>query len=709
VRIFVDGSELQLERGEILEHRRVLDMRQGIVWREWRHRDPAGRVTMIRGLRLASLADRHLLFQSITVTPENYSGRLRLETIIPEQGTEHARPPRGEAISVKRRQSATAPAILVRRTVASSVTVAMALLSRLRAEGSGVIPPVEPAREGGYSERWEWEAELGRTYRLDRFASVYTSHDGEHPAAMAGRHAADALHQGAEKIVAAHVRAWESAWQTADVAVVGDANAQRALRFACYHLISVANPDEGRTSIGARMLTGLAYRGHIFWDTEIFLLPFYAFTHPEVARSQLLYRYRTLPMAREKARAMGYRGALYPWESADTGAEATPPYAVEPTGDVIPILTGEQEHHISADIAYAVWQYWQISGDDRFLLEAGAEIIIETARFWASRGRFEADGRYHIRTVIGPDEYHEGVDDNAYTNVMAQWNLERGVEVARLLAERWPQHWRELAMRLNVTAEELDQWSRIARAMYTGFDPETGLFEQFQGYFDLEEIDLAAYEPRTVPMDVLLGRERTQRSKVVKQADVVLLIALLWDRFSPLVREANFRYYEPRCGHGSSLSPAVHALVAARLGDITLAERYFRQTMAIDLSNILGNAAGGVHAAALGGLWQATVFGFAGICYSSGRLSIDPHLPRRWRRLTVPLRCRDQTVQVVLEREPASIEIRTTGKGALTVLIPGGPETEITSEGQYMTGWTGDRWGPWERKAISADDALTNG
>jgi trehalose/maltose hydrolase-like predicted phosphorylase len=232
----------------------------------------------------------------------------------------------------------------------------------------------------------------------------------------------------------------------------------------------------------------------------------------------------------------------------------TPPFGIAPDGQLIRVLTGEQEQHISADVAFGVWNYWQATGDNRFLVEAGAEILIETARFWESRAEREEDGCYHIRRIIGPDEYHETVDDNAYTNGLAQWNLEVAAEIANLVAERWPGPWQALSRRLGIEAEESRRWQQVARDFYTGFDKQTGLFEQFRGYFGLEEIDLAAFAPRTAPMDVLLGRERIQRSKIIKQPDVVMLIYLLWERMPPEVRRANFEYYEPRCGHGSSLS-----------------------------------------------------------------------------------------------------------------------------------------------------------
>jgi kojibiose phosphorylase len=434
-------------------------------------------------------------------------------------------------------------------------------------------------------------------------------------------------------------------------------------------------------------LTGENYKGHVFWDTEIFLLPFYILTHPPTARALLMYRYHTLPAAREKASTLGYRGALFAWESADDGRETTPSAVVTPDGTVVRVLSGKQEHHISADVAYAVWHYWQMSGDDEFFLTAGAELLVETARFWASRTDVGPDGQYHIAQVIGPDEYHEGVDDNAYTNVMAQWNLERAAEIARLLEERWPARWREFHERVQLAPTEPEQWLTIAHNMYTGFDSRTGLFEQFRGYFELESIDLRAYEPRTAPMDVLLGRERVQRSQVIKQADVVMLLALLWDRFPAQLREVNFRYYEPRTSHGSSLSPPVHALVAARLGDTRLAEHYFREAASIDLADNMGNAAGGVHMATLGGLWQAVVLGFAGMRPRPDGLIFDPHVPESWQCLRFSVRLRGPELTVTLKGEPRTLEVHMTGPEGMTVAVEGGQPVTLVPDQSYSIQW----------------------
>ena len=696
---FVDGQPFEPGRGEILEHRRILDMRHGLFWREWRHRDPEGRIFRLRALRLASMADRHALVHSVAFTPENFAGRITLETRIeppprhetlpgvravrvqpkargpaetphghqaapaeapaadavadrasPPDPPADAQAPTNEAAKPEGpRNRAPAPIALTLHTPTTGTTVAFASTATLRPEGSARSVQEHPGDDGRLIQRIHVEVEIGGIYRLDRYVSVFTSRDTGRPAEAAARHLATLRRRGADALIADHVAAWKERWHAADVEIDGDEGAQRAIRFACYHLIAAANPEDERVSVPARALTGPSYSGHVFWDTEIYMLPFYIHTHPETARALLMYRWHTLPAAREKARAHGYRGAFYAWESAADGAEATPRRVLAPDGQIVTIRTGDLETHISADVAFGVWRYWRATGDDAFVLDAGAEILLETARFWASRGRFEDDGRFHIRNVIGPDEYHEDVDDNAYTNGMAAWNLQCAAHTAALLARRWPGRWDELRRKIHLEPDEPAEWRRMAAAMYLPIDPRTGLIEQFQGFFDLEEVDLAEFEPRTAPIDVILGRERTRRSQVLKQPDVLMLIALLWDRFPARVREANFRYYDQRTAHGSSLSPSIHALLAARLGDLATAERYFRQSAEIDLADNMGNAAGGVHAAALGGLWQAVVFGFAGTRFVGSRPSFDPHLPAGWRALRFRVRWRGVTYRVAIE------------------------------------------------------------
>ena len=335
------------------------------------------------------------------------------------------------------------------------------------------------------------------------------------------------------------------------------------------------------------------------------------------------------------------------------------------------MLCGTQEQHITADVAYAVWQYWQATGDDRFMTDAGAEILLETARFWASRAIPEADGKCHIRGVIGPDEYHENIDDSAYTNVMARWNIRQGIEMAAALRDRWPDRWAGLSQQLGLDDAELRQWAKVADTLFTGFNSDRGLFEQFAGFFDLAEVDLARYADRTMPIDVVLGREQTQRSQVVKQADIVALLALLPEECDAAARLANFRFYEQRCGHGSSLSRGMHALVAARLGEMELATRYFHETAATDLADTTGGSAGGVRIAALGGLWQAALFGFGGLSLRADALGVDPRLPPGWRKFSFRIHWRGRVVTFLIDQDADELSATLTAGASMPLVVSG--------------------------------------
>jgi kojibiose phosphorylase len=693
IRVSVDGNPFDMSEGEVLEHRRTLDLKQGILWREWRHRDLNGRITRLLTLRLASLVDRHVLLQSLLFTAENYSARLHLECSIELGSLLDPEVPQ----DWKTPQDAERPMVfpVSTRVPGRQIKVAFAIASQLLNE-SGEDSDGEreiTINDACVSEKFCTAVGLGAQCQLHRAVSIYTSRDVQEPGQAAVIEATNVMPTRVEAAVSAHASEWRGRWESADVQIQGDDSLQRALRFALYHLISAANPEDSRVSIGARALTGEAYKGHVFWDTEIYMVPFFMYTHPASARALLTYRYHTLEAAREKARSFGFRGAMYPWESADTGEETTPKAVITPTGEVIEVRNGEMEVHISGDVAYAVWQYWSVTGDDAFLLDNGAEIILETARFWASRGNMEADGAFHIRHVIGPDEYHEDVDDSAYTNLLAAWNLRRGAQVASLLKTRWLDRWRDLVVRLKISEDELAHWLSLADAMFISFDQRTLLFEQFTGYYKKDHVDLQQYEPRSAAMDIILGHERIQQTDVIKQADVVLAVYLLWDDLPADVRATNFRYYEPRTGHGSSLSPSIHALVAARLGDMALAERYLRQSAQIDLGNTMGNAAGGVHAAALGGLWQAIVFGFAGLRQRPDGIYLAPNLPPNWHQLSFPMQWRNNRLQVSVL--PNKIRVAVKGAHPIRLGLANGAEVTAVPDREYSTVRDQQGWSAW--------------
>ena len=655
VRIMPSGGPLVHHPAEVSSHRTTLDMRRGALLTRCRLADHPAVAVRVRTLRLVSLRERAIGVHVVELEIEEGEIEVTLEASFEGLGL--------GLMSERLEQD-----LGVWRTRYSGKRVAMAAASSLQIDGSEVAPTMP----GPFIWSWHWKTRPGQVVCLARLvAAARGDAQDTDPGRVAWEKLGVARQLGWRKVVLQHEAAWSKRWQCSHFEVGGDPAAEQALRFAAYHLNSAANPADERVSIGARGLTGEDYHGHVFWDTEIYLLPFYTLTWPEAARALLMYRFRTIDGARAKAAGMGWRGAMYAWESADTGAEATPEQVVGPDGRIVDILCGKQEQHITADIAYAVWQYWQATGDEGFLLDAGAEILLETGRFWSSRAQPEADGYCHIRGVIGPDEYHEQIDDNAFTNVMARWNIWRALDVAALLRERWPDRWASLSCRLGLGDTELAQWRTVAETMATGWNPETGLFEEFAGFFDLEKIDLAAYEGRSVPMDVVLGRERTQRSQVVKQADVVALLGLLPEEFPGESGVANFRFYEPRCGHGSSLSGAMHGLVAARLGYSELALRYFRQAVAIDLADTHTAIAAGLHVAALGGTWLTAVFGFAGLSLQGDGIGFDPKLPASWRTLEFGIQWRGRRLRVRIDRAEQLLQATLEAGESMALFVNG--------------------------------------
>lgn len=393
-RILGDRVPLALEAGEILEHRRILDLQHGLLFLTWRHRDRAGRVTSLQFVRMVFLHDRHLLLQSITINPENYGGVMAIESSIEARD---ARSPRKQWQPMIKDGAA-----FILESTTRGATIAMVHHSEVRNKKGQPVERASEVQADRLIERWTWPARTNEVARFTRLVVVYSSRDTKDPTDGARDGLRKARDAGADAHIARHAHTWEECWRDIGLHVTG---AMRRLNTPCVWLpIILGAPSIRTTSIvpSERGLTGPVYKGHVFWDTEIYLLPFYTFTDPPSARALLMYRFHTLPAAREKARRLGYQGALYAWKSADTGDDVTPDSAVAPDGRIVQILTGTQEHHISADIAYAVWQYWQATADEAFFVTAGIEILIETARFWATRGRLERDGRYHIRAVIGP-------------------------------------------------------------------------------------------------------------------------------------------------------------------------------------------------------------------------------------------------------------------------------------------------------------------
>jgi trehalose/maltose hydrolase-like predicted phosphorylase len=521
------------------------------------------------------------------------------------------------------REEAGAESALRFSSLARPGTVALRLRSRIAA-------PSRAARAGQIA------AALRDRHRGEVFERIgaYDPDAGRAEAA-----AAEAAEAGFDRLLREHREEWAQRWAGADIVLEGAPELQQAIRFALFHLTaSVADSDEA--AVGARGLSGPAYRGHVFWDSDVFVLPFLAATHPSAARAMLEYRLRRLPAALEAARRLDRAGARFPWESAADGFDVTPASARLASGELVRIRTGELEEHIVGDVAWAAACYVDWTGDTAFESGPGRRLFVETARYWASRIRYDPAGRAHLYGVIGPDEYHEPVDDNAFTNVLARWNLRR--------AARLP----------GVPEVERRAWLEVADALVDGYDRASGIYEQFSGFFELEPLVIGEIAPRRpIAADLLLGAERTRGAQVLKQPDVLMLHHLLPDEVAAGSLVPNLDFYEPRTAHGSSLSPAITASVLARAGRYRPALEALRLAARMDLDDLSGSTAGGLHLATMGGLWQALVFGFGGIRPAGGGLRVEPRLPPEWNGLEVCLRFHGRPLRLRLDRSGLGTEV----------------------------------------------------
>ncbi|HEY6797399.1 MAG TPA: glycosyl hydrolase family 65 protein [Kineosporiaceae bacterium] len=506
---------------------------------------------------------------------------------------------------------------------------------------------------------------------VQRLVAYRAGRDGDAALAEAAAAVREAQLAGFERLLAEHRRVWQQRWADADVGLPDDPATQLGLRFALFQLWVNAGRSEGsplgdEQAVGARGLSGPGYAGHVFWDADVFVLPAVATICPPAARAILQYRIRRLPQARELAAASGRAGARFPWESARDGDEVTPTSIMLGTL-VVPVLTGEHEEHITADIAWAADRYTVWTGDRSMLDGPGRALVLETARYWASRVEAGPDGRVHITGVIGPDEYHENVDDNVFTNVMARWNLLRAAALVEEAPPTSPVH-------EEVQPGEPRRWRDTAAALVDGYDPLSGRHEQFAGYLGLEPLVAAEVAAPPFAADLALGPERTHATQLIKQPDVLMAHFLVPEAMPAESLEPDLDLYVPHTSHGSSLSPAITAALLARAGRADEALAMYRLAVRLDLDNITGSAAKGLHLATLGGAWQALLAGFLGLAVADdGVLTVAPHLPSDWSQVTVRLLVRGVRVRV---RVTAS-QIQVTTDRALRLATGGYPALEI--------------------------------
>jgi trehalose/maltose hydrolase-like predicted phosphorylase len=639
----IGDERVQLDAGHLLRYERMLNLWNGVLTRAFRWQSPAGRTVDICYERFISLADKNVMVIRCQITPVDFSGPLAfyaaLDGTVDNLGLQHWN-------KVEQGQTDRQTVFLQSATRATGIMLCEA--TRLQVDGAADVAYEVSQRENVPTVVARFWAEQNQTITAQKAVTLFTSYDvGRNTRAAALAKLAEVTRQehAYERLLEASAQAWAKYWADSDVEIMGDDEAQVATRYMIFQLLIAAPHDDEYVSIAAKTLSGFGYRGHVFWDTELFILPFFTLTQPQIARNLLLYRYHMLGGARRKAQDGGYKGTQYPWESAMTGEEVTPRWVPAPTGhpdgqQQARVWTGDLEIHISADIAYAVWQYWCATGDEAFMTHYGAEIILGTAVFWGCRAEWDNKAEhYEFTHVIGPDEYHEHVDNNFFTNYMAKWHLQLALDIMTWLHKRDPQKGAELTERLALTPTMFDHWRHIIDKLYLGHAPDGKVFEQFEGYFARRDVNLATLEPRDRSVQALLGIKATNETQVLKQPDVLMLLYLLPDKFDEATVRANWDYYTPRTDltHGSSLTPGIQTILACRLGDPELAYPFYMQATLVDLKDLRLNTEHGIHGATAGSVWQAAVFGFGGLRLTDKGVAAAPRLPAHWQRLRFKL------------------------------------------------------------------------
>jgi beta-phosphoglucomutase family hydrolase len=698
----IDGESWFDERmAKILAYRQELDLRRGMLFRTLSFEDGKGRRTTLKERRLVSMSDMHLAVLVISLTAENWSGKLVVRSAIDGRvvnagaklyrkfNNKHVEPIIGEVIG-------TDAVYLLVHTSQSDIHVAQAARTQAFVDGELREPPRRLIEEPRYiAQEFAIDLQQGQSLALEKIASFYTSRDqAVSECGLAARKAIERLGVGRlEAVVSEHVLAWKHLWRRFDVHLrrAGDGfrlNVPMLLRLNMFHLLQAASFNSIGLDIGvpARGWTGEAYQGHIFWD-ELFIFPTLNFRAPEITRSLLLYRYRRLGEARAAARSAGFQGAMFPWQSGSDGQEETQELNLNPRSQRWVPDNSYLQRHVGSAIAWNVWQYFQVTDDLEFLQFYGAELILEIARFWASIATFNAERqRYEIHGVMGPDEFHEGypgapkpgLNNNAYTNLMAVWVLCRALDVLEVLPDI---RRAELTTGLGLSVQEIARWEDISRKMFVPFHGD-GIISQFEGYEKLAELNWEDYRKRygnIQRLELILEAENdsANRYKLSKQADVLMLFYLfsaeelggLFERlgygFDPAVIPRNVAYYDCRSSHGSTLSRVVHSWVLAR-SNRPLAMRYFAEALQSDVSDIQqGTTTEGVHLGAMAGTVDLVQRVSTGIEVTGDVLRLNPRLPEELERLDMRIRYRGHTLDLRLTHDALSVRCREPGMAAI--------------------------------------------
>ncbi|CBG88451.1 glycoside hydrolase family 65 protein [Citrobacter rodentium] len=664
--IELNGEMFTLLSGVVESWRRELDFNSGELKRTLVWRAPGGARFAIESRRFASVTQLPLLAMTLSITPLDAEATISLSTGIDATLTNHGRQHLDET-QVRVFGQHLLQGIYTTQDGRSDIAIS----TWCRVQGE--VTPCFTAKERRLMQHSTAQVQQGQRLTLEKLSWIEWTCGRETSLETWARQGQRELErcatQGYDALLAQSAANWRDWWQRCRVAVDSSDDAdQRALDFALYHLRIMTPAHDERSSIGAKGMTGEGYKGHVFWDTEVFLLPFHLFTEPSIARSLLRYRWHNLPAAREKARRNGWHGALFPWESARSGEEETPEFAAINirTGLRQKVASAQAEHHLVADIAWAVVAYWQATKDEQFMAREGLALLLETARFWISRAT-EVNGRLEIHDVIGPDEYTEHVNNNAFTNSMAHYNVAQALDFAR---------------RFGCTDEAF--FHRAAHFLAHLWLPqadEEGVVPQDDTFLTKPVIDLSAYKAKAGKQTILLDYSRAEvnEMQILKQADVVMLTYMLPERFSAAECLANLRFYEPRTIHDSSLSKSIHGIVAARCGDAGQGYRFWREGTLIDLGDDPHSSDDGIHAAATGAIWLGAIQGFGGLSVREGILHLNPALPEAWRQLTFPLRWQGSEMQISLSHQ----QVRIASSRPVTLCLNGTMQT-VCGEGNFI-------------------------
>lgn len=679
IRLYVEKELIGIEDCEIVEFSRVLDMKQAALCKHLLLRDKKGRETLIEGIRFVSRKNIHRMGIRLYVTPMNYSGLIEVENIIDGSILNFCDAARfkvkhtymtaneklddsGIYVEVATREDHLHVAVGCR---IEAYRAGEKLLGNRVSHAFG-----EQAVEFG-----DVKVSQGECIELVKYASMYTERECARYALHSKvKEELDRFTEtGFGEELKEHGQVYGEMWEAADIRIQGDSELDRAVRFNIFHLMSTGSEHDDSVNVGAKLLSGEEYGGHAFWDTELFMLPFFSYVFPKTAHHLETYRYRLLDAARANAKKNGYEGAQYPWESADDGTEQCPDWTIEPDGTCYRCYVAVYEHHVTAAVAYGVYNYVRITDDLEYLYGMGAEILTETARFWASRCEYMPEkDRYEIHQVTGPDEWHEPVDNNLYTNYLARWNLRYVMSLIARMEQEQPEGYARLIERTGLSKEEIKGWERVQGKIYLPRKKGTDLLEQFEGYFDLEDVVIEKYDANDWPIrPEALKHMKTSQTQIIKQADVVMLLHLMGEEFDEDMTKLNYSYYEKRTLHGSSLSPSIYSIMGLKVGDASKAYRYLRRAALIDLLDLQKNTREGIHAANTGGVWQTVVFGFAGVAVNEGGiLQVEPNMPKEWDGLSFRLHYVGRWLEISVQRDN-SAQVKLLSGGPMTVKING--------------------------------------